>query len=73
MAAVPGVSLTQNVATNAVFAQLAPAVIARLQARFAFYVWNHETNVVRWMTSFATTKAEVEAFAAAVREEALAG
>ena len=48
-------------------------VIARLQARFAFYIWNHEQNVVRWMTSFATTEAEVEAFAAAVREEALAG
>lgn len=73
VADIPGVAITQSVATNAVFAQLAPAVIARLQARFAFYVWNIDSNVVRWMTSFATTEAEVEAFAAAVREEALAG
>jgi threonine aldolase len=70
---IPGVTLTQQPQTNAVFAQLSPAVIARLQQRFAFYVWNHEQNVVRWMTSFATTEAEVETFAAAVREEALAG
>ena len=73
VAGIPGVRLTQPVQTNAVFASLAPAIIARLQQRFAFYVWNHETNVVRWMTSFATTEAEVEAFAAAIRQEALAG
>lgn len=73
VADIPGVAITQAVETNAVFAHLAPAVIARLQARFAFYVWDHETNVVRWMTSFATTEAEVEAFALAVREEAQAG
>ncbi len=72
VAGVPGVQITQAVQTNAVFASLAPGVIARLQRRFAFYVWNHEQNVVRWMTSFATTGAEVEAFAAAVRQEALA-
>jgi len=70
---IPGVTLTQQPQTNAVFARLSPAVIARLQARFAFYIWNQEQNVVRWMTSFATTEAEVEAFAAAVREETLAG
>lgn len=70
---VPGVELTQPVETNAVFARLAPAAIERLQARFAFYTWNHADNVVRWMTSFATTEAEVEAFAAAVRQEAQAG
>lgn len=73
VAGIPGVSLTQTPQTNAVFAALAPAVIERLQARFAFYVWNHEQNVVRWMTSFATTEAEVEEFAAAVRQEALKG
>ncbi len=73
VADIPGVRLTQPPQTNAVFAALAPAVIKRLQTRFAFYVWNHEENVVRWMTSFATTEAEVEEFAAAVRQEALKG
>jgi len=69
---IPGVQISQAPQTNAVFATLRPEVIARLQKRFAFYVWNHEANLVRWMTSFATTEAEVEAFAEAVRQEALA-
>ena len=69
VAAIPGVELTQPVETNAVFARLAPAAIGRLQSRFAFYTWNHADNVVRWMTSFATTEAEVEAFAEAIRQE----
>lgn len=70
---ISGVTLTQAVETNAVFASLDPMVIARLQERFAFYVWNHARNEVRWMTSFASTEAEVEAFAAAIREEATKG
>jgi Threonine aldolase len=69
----PGVTIAQRPQTNAVFATLAPAVIERLQARFAFYTWDFEQNLVRFMTSFATTEAEVEAFAAAVREEAAKG
>ncbi|MDR3640700.1 MAG: beta-eliminating lyase-related protein [Humidesulfovibrio sp.] len=69
----PGVEIAQKPQTNAVFARLAPAVIERLQARFAFYTWDYEQNLVRFMTSFATTQAEVEAFASAVRAEALAG
>lgn len=73
LADAPGVSVTQEPQTNAVFATLAPGAIARLQERFAFYVWNHAKNEVRWMTSFATTEAEVEAFAAAVRAEAAPG
>jgi threonine aldolase len=73
LADAPHVAIVQKPQTNAVFAQLAPAVIDRLQARFAFYTWDYERSVVRFMTSFATTEAEVEAFASAVREEALAG
>ncbi|MDO9632639.1 MAG: low specificity L-threonine aldolase [Humidesulfovibrio sp.] len=73
VAEIPGVTITQQPQTNAVFAQLAPAVIARLQQRFAFYVWDVEQSVVRWMTRFATTETEVEQFAQAVREESLAG
>jgi len=69
----PGVVIEQQPQTNAVFARLAPAVIDRLQARFSFYTWDFERNVVRFMTSFATTPDEVETFAAAVRAEALKG
>lgn len=73
LAGAPGVRITQSPQTNAVFAALAPRVIERLQRRFAFYTWDHEQNVVRFMTSFATTEAEVRAFAQAVRQAAQTG
>ncbi len=63
-----GVELTGAVDANAVFAILDPAVTAKLQAEYAFYVWNEATGQVRWMTSWSTTEADVDAFAARVRE-----
>jgi threonine aldolase len=65
---VPGVRITQPVDANAVFATLPRAAIAALQERHPFYVWNEELAEVRWMTHFATTDADVDAFAASVRE-----
>jgi len=53
-----------------VFALLDPAVTTTLQQEFPFYVWNEATGQVRWMTSWATTEADVEAFAARIREVA---
>jgi len=70
LADAPGVRIVQTPQTNAVFAALKPRVIESLQRRFAFYTWDYAANVVRFMTSFATTEAEVEAFAQAVRQEA---
>jgi len=55
---------------NAVFAVLDPAVTAALQERHMFYVWDEGTGEVRWMTSWATTEADVDAFAADVRATA---
>jgi threonine aldolase len=63
---VPGVELYQAVESNAVFAALDPAHIARLQARWHFYVWDAPAHVVRWMTAFDTTEADVDAFVADV-------
>lgn len=65
---VPGVALWQTVESNAVFASLDPAHIRRLQQEWHFYVWDEPAHVVRWMTAFDTAKADVDAFAAAVRE-----
>lgn len=64
----PGVRLTQPVQGNALFATLPRPAIARLQERFYFYVWREELAEVRWMTSWDRTPAEVDAFAAAIRE-----
>ena len=64
---VPGVELWQKVESNAVFASLTPAHIERLQRDGDFYVWDEAGHVVRWMTAFDTTEAEVDDFAAVVR------
>ena len=65
---IPGLTITQPVETNAVFATLPASAIAALQERFAFYVWNERRAEVRWMCSWDTTEDDVDAFAQAVRE-----
>ncbi len=68
----PGVTVTQRPQANAVFAVLDPAVTARLQQEWLFYVWDERTGEVRWMTSWDTTPDDVDAFAADVRAAAAA-
>jgi threonine aldolase len=64
-----GVTITQPVQANAVFAILPPGAAERLRERFYFYTWDERTGEVRWMCSWDTTEADVDAFAAAVAEE----
>ncbi|MGW4468889.1 threonine aldolase family protein [Nonomuraea sp. NPDC004354] len=66
---IPGVELSREAQANAVFVRLPQDVTERLQKRFRFYTWNAATGEVRWMCSFDTTEADVDAFAAAVAEE----
>ena len=66
---VPGVTITQPVQANAVFAVLPPEVTARLQKRFRFYTWDSHTGEVRWMCAFDTTVSDVDTFSAAIAEE----
>lgn len=66
----PGVSLTREPVVNSVFATLPAGLIRRLQDRSFFWMWDDAANEVRWMTSFDTTAADIDAFAALVREEA---
>jgi threonine aldolase len=70
---VPGVEPWQAVESNAVFASLHPAHIEALQREWDFYVWDERAHVVRWMTAFDTTEADVDAFTAAVRAAAPSG
>jgi threonine aldolase len=65
---VPGLSITQPVQTNAVFATLPASAIAVLQERFPFYVWNERSAEVRWMCSWDTTEGDVDTFAQAVKD-----
>ena len=65
---VPGITITQPVQANGVFARVPPVHIPALQASAYFYVWNPEQDEVRWMTAWDTTEADVDRFATAVRE-----
>jgi threonine aldolase len=64
----PGITITQAVEANAVFAVLPPEMIADLQRNFRFYIWNERTSEVRWMTNWATSEADVDDLIAAVRD-----
>ena len=59
-----GVTVTQRVQANAVFAVLDRGVADALRQKFRFYDWNPETGEVRWMCSWDTTEGDVDAFVA---------
>ena len=60
---VEGVTLTQEPQANAVFAILRPGVADTLRERWFFYDWDELRGEVRWMCSWDTTEADVDAFA----------
>ena len=66
---IEGVGITRPVQANAVFATLPGDVAERLMRRFRFYTWDQATGEVRWMCSWDTTSADVDAFATAIAEE----
>ncbi|MFF1904568.1 threonine aldolase family protein [Kitasatospora sp. NPDC058218] len=66
---IEGVTVVRPVEANAVFAILPREVSERLQKRYRFYFWNEHTGEVRWMCSYDTTEADIDAFAAAIAEE----
>ena len=68
--AVDSVEIVYPVQANAVFARLDPKHIAALQADWFFHVWDEQASVVRWMTAFDTTEADVDAFVASIRSTA---
>jgi len=69
-ATVPGVEIVRPVQANAVFARLPQRRIEALQKNWNFHVWDEEDSMVRWMTAFDTTEADVSAFLTAIRETA---
>ena len=65
---IDSVRIVMPVESNAVFAQLPPDRVARLQATTVFAVWDSRQSIVRWMTSFDTTEEDVDRFAENIRE-----
>jgi threonine aldolase len=66
---IPGVEIVHPTQANGVFARLPRAVVEPLQRHSFFYVWDEEGPVARWMCSFDTTEADVDAFADALRDQ----
>jgi threonine aldolase len=63
----PAVEVIRAPQANSILARLAHAAIAPLQEWSFFWVWDDEQNIVRWMTSFATTPEDVSRFADGLR------
>ena len=63
-----GVTLTQAVQANGVFAILPEGAAERLLEDFKFYFWDEHTREVRWMCAWDTTEEDVDAFAFAIAE-----
>jgi threonine aldolase len=64
---IPGIELRQPVESNAIFAAMNPRDIEPLQRQWGFHIWDAHEHVVRWMTAFDTSAADVDAFVASVR------
>ena len=63
---VDGVELQRQPEVNSVFVTVPAGALAALQEWSFFWVWNHDTTEVRWMTSFDTTVDDVDTFVAGV-------
>ncbi|MGI8417473.1 MAG: threonine aldolase family protein [Nakamurella sp.] len=63
-----GVTVTQQVQSNAVFAVIDKDIADRQRRQFRFYDWNPASGEVRWMCAWDTTEADVDAFAGALRQ-----
>lgn len=61
---IPGITITQPVYVNALFAILPANAIPILQEKYHFYIWDESRDEVRLMCSFNTTEAHIAEFAA---------
>jgi len=66
---ISAIRVTQNVETNGIFAIIPGDCIQDLQKEFFFYVWDEAASEVRWMTSFDTQLADIEAFVQLLKDK----
>ncbi len=72
VAGVPGVEFTQDTQSNGVFVTLPAGIANPLRREYAFYDWDAGRREARWMCSFDTSEADVDAFAALVKAQVAA-
>ena len=68
VADIPGITITQSVDVNGVFAIMPAELIPALQKEYFFYEWDESRSEVRWMASWDTTEDDIEQFAATLRK-----
>jgi threonine aldolase len=68
VADLPGVEIVHDVEANAVFATVPPDVVRAAQKESFFWVFDEPSSTVRWMCSYDTTEADVDAFAELLRK-----
>lgn len=64
-----GIELERPPEANALFARLSSPAVRALSERYLIGLWDEQRSLARFMTSWATTAMEVDAFAAALRAE----
>jgi threonine aldolase len=73
LSGIPSVRVDQAPPANTVIAVLPVEIIKPLQAWSPFLNWAGVEGTVRWMTSFATTEADVDRFIAGVKHQVQVG
>jgi threonine aldolase len=74
VADLPGVRLAYPVESNGVFTELRQEHATRLQQQRSFQAWSQSADgksIVRWMTAFDTTEADVDNLAAVIADTAV--
>lgn len=65
---IEAVEITQKVEANSIFVKIPAEIITPLQKEYFFYVWNENTNEVRWMCSFDTQKSDIYDFTEKIKQ-----
>lgn len=66
---ISGLSFSAPTQANAVFARLDNDAADRIRESFRFYDWDRASGEVRWMCSFDTTEADIDAFVSTITRE----
>ena len=64
----PEIHFTQKVESNQLFLTMPRALINKMLESYFFYFWNEEANEIRLVTSFDTTKEDVDEFICILEE-----
>lgn len=65
----PGIILRSKLETNMIFVYMERDLIETLQEQFDFYVIDEESNLIRLVTSFDTTKEDIDKFINIIRNK----